>query len=61
MFGKQVLNSQRLCWICGKSVALEDCRVDEHGLPVHEECYVVKIATSRDTSQINKLLRPGTA
>jgi hypothetical protein len=25
-------------------VKLEDCKVDEHGLAVHEECYVEKIA-----------------
>jgi len=34
----------RTCWICGKAVKLEDCKVDEHGLPVHEDCYVAKLA-----------------
>ncbi len=36
-------NSPRLCWICGKAVRLEDCKVDEHGLAVHENCYVAKV------------------
>lgn len=31
--------SARICWICGKSVPLEECKIDEHGLAVHEECY----------------------
>ena len=34
----------RTCWICGKAVKLEDCKVDEHGLGVHEDCYVARIA-----------------
>jgi hypothetical protein len=34
----------RICWICGKAVPLEECKVDEHGLAVHEKCYVAKLA-----------------
>ena len=34
----------RCCWICGKSVQVEECKVDEHGLPVHEDCYAAKLA-----------------
>lgn len=30
------------CWICGKQVDLSQCKVDEHGLAVHESCYVAK-------------------
>jgi hypothetical protein len=33
----------RTCWICGKAIALETCNVDEHGLAVHEHCYVGRI------------------
>jgi hypothetical protein len=33
-----------ICWICGKRVSLEDCKIDELGKPVHEECYVAKLA-----------------
>ena len=31
------------CWICGNRVALERCKVDEHGQAVHEDCYMAKI------------------
>jgi hypothetical protein len=33
----------KTCWICGRTIFLEDCKVDEHGLPVHEQCYTTKI------------------
>src|SRR5246127_1652429 len=32
------------CWICGHEVSLEECKIDEHGQAVHEECYVVALA-----------------
>jgi hypothetical protein len=41
--------SQKLiqeCWICGYEVSLEECKIDEHGQAVHEECYVVALALS---------------
>src|SRR5215467_13945612 len=28
------------CWICGNSTNLNNCKTDEHDLPVHEQCYV---------------------
>jgi hypothetical protein len=31
------------CWICGKAVDLKICKTDEHGLAVHEACYVMRI------------------
>ena len=31
------------CWICGKTVNLNDCKTDERGQPVHEECYVARL------------------
>jgi hypothetical protein len=36
--------SIRNCWICGRAVRLEDCKVDEYGLAVHEECQTLKLA-----------------
>ena len=45
MSDAQVSNSQRFCWMCGKTVSLEECKLDEEGLPVHENCYVAKVAT----------------
>lgn len=40
----------RTCWICGKAVKLENCKVDEYGLPVHEDCYVAKLTQNRHLS-----------
>jgi hypothetical protein len=34
----------KICWICGKAVSLETCAVDEHGMAVHENCYVAKLS-----------------
>jgi hypothetical protein len=27
------------CWICAKPIPLEDCKTDDDGHPVHEDCY----------------------
>ncbi len=32
------------CWICGKPCPLENCKIDERGCAVHEECYIAKLA-----------------
>jgi len=34
-----------LCGICGHPVALETCKIDEQGLPIHESCYAAKMTT----------------
>ena len=39
------------CWVCGKTVQLENCKVDEHGLPVHAACYVVRVALASRKAQ----------
>jgi hypothetical protein len=31
------------CSICGKEVPLQDCKTDEQGRAVHEECYARRI------------------
>ncbi len=31
--------------MCGRAVSLESCKIDEHGLAVHEECFVAKIVS----------------
>ncbi len=31
------------CWMCGRSIRLEECKIDELGLAVHENCYVAKV------------------
>jgi hypothetical protein len=30
-------------WICGKPVLLEDCKIDQQGRPVHENCYLHRV------------------
>jgi hypothetical protein len=32
-----------LCSICFQSVSLEDCKIDEDGRPVHENCHEAKV------------------
>jgi len=50
-----------LCWICRTAVALEDCKVDEHGHPLHEDCYVAKVARWKNTApQVDQTLLPPT-
>jgi hypothetical protein len=39
------------CWICGKVVDLNNCKADEHGLPVHEPCYVARIIIKSNQSE----------
>lgn len=35
------------CVICNDSVRLEECKADENGQAIHEECYVSKIKSLR--------------
>jgi len=39
------------CWICGRAVSLESCKIDENGWAMHEECYVAKVALEKGQSQ----------
>ncbi len=39
-----------MCWLCGKPLPLENCKTDERGRAVHEECYTAKIARNKDTT-----------
>lgn len=36
------------CRICGDVVELETCKTDEHGIAVHEGCYVAAIVLASD-------------
>jgi hypothetical protein len=42
----------RSCWMCGRPVRLEDCKIDEHGLAVHGNCYLARVALQ------NAMFRP---
>jgi hypothetical protein len=37
------------CSICDQTVPLEIAKTEEHGLAVHEECYVLKLSMERST------------
>lgn len=37
------------CWICGQPVSLENCKFEEHGQPVHEQCAVARIQLNNAT------------
>ena len=39
------------CVVCKESVKLEECKADEHGQAVHEECYV--------SGLMEKIFEPG--
>lgn len=40
------------CWICGRDVSLKDCKTDEHGRAVHEECYVTRTRLESETLRV---------
>lgn len=33
-----------ICWLCGKDADLRACKIDERGKPVHETCYMARVA-----------------
>ena len=38
-----------LCWICGKNVDLNTCKIDEYGEAVHQPCYAARLALESNT------------
>lgn len=32
------------CVLCGSPISLEDCKFDERGGPVHDNCYIEKLS-----------------
>jgi hypothetical protein len=42
-----LLRATPTCWICGKPVQLEDCKIDERGQPVRGDCYFAKLALDK--------------
>lgn len=53
-----VTKTPKICWICGRVVYLEECKVDASGLPVHESCYVSKLKLVNLQKPIRKRTRP---
>jgi uncharacterized OB-fold protein len=54
---RQLLPPTRHCWICGRAVKLEDCKVDEHGLAVHELCHFAKLTTKKTFERDDRILQ----
>lgn len=44
------------CRICGELVDLKTCKTDEHGITVHEACYVATIALASESMKPPRLL-----
>jgi hypothetical protein len=42
------------CVLCNSPVKLETCKTDERGSAVHEECYVLKIRSTRAAANSDK-------
>lgn len=42
------------CWICGKSVILEHCTTDEHGVSVHVSCQEKRMLLTAASRQAEK-------
>ena len=40
------------CWICSHALDLETCKTDEHGMAVHENCYVLKIGLANESTRL---------
>jgi hypothetical protein len=41
------------CWICGRVVDLNTCKTDEHGLAVHDPCYVTRTILKSKPERVN--------
>jgi hypothetical protein len=41
------------CWICGHGVELETCTTDEHGMPVHGQCFFLKMARANESMRLS--------
>jgi hypothetical protein len=44
-------NPTAACAVCGKPVSLEDCKVDERGDSVHEECYLARVGSATELNE----------
>ena len=42
-----------VCGICGKTVGLEKCKVDEAGVAVHARCYFEKVSAQNGAKNLN--------
>ncbi len=38
------------CWICGRPIPHEECKTDDHGHVVHEDCYAEVAVRTKSAS-----------
>jgi hypothetical protein len=48
------LGHSYFCWICGNVVDLNICVTDEHGMAVHENCYIVRMMLASESIKLAK-------
>jgi hypothetical protein len=46
------------CVICGTSVELEHCKINEDGRAVHENCYIEKLALPMVRAKVDRFSKP---
>ena len=51
-FSHQSRNANPRCSTCNRRAPLENANTDEHGLAVHEECYVLKLCLKHASSEM---------
>jgi hypothetical protein len=44
-----------ICWICGRAVAIENCKTDEQGFAVHGLCYLARLALDNESNRCSKI------
>lgn len=47
-----------VCWICGRTVALESCKSDEGGCSVLEDCYLTRLALATESTRLRNIPPP---
>jgi ribosome-binding protein aMBF1 (putative translation factor) len=46
---KPQFKQTHFCWICGNTVDLATCKVDEHRMAVHGDCYLLRVALASES------------
>jgi hypothetical protein len=46
------VHSLYFCWICGHAVDLTICVTDEHGMAIHEDCYIAKLRLELEPTKL---------
>lgn len=46
------LSHPYFCWICGNVVDLTICVTDEHGMAVHEKCYIARMMLASESKKL---------